>query len=245
MKKVLLLLLYALFASLSTNAQDASFIFTCDRDASERLFNSTETVFRLDIGEKARFFTIDGMEVKDYNINYKQIDGSRMFFFFEDADGHQGCVSVAMDVNSVGIIDKTIQDDAFMLKLDLNKTRAYNAKKHSNGISVKINKRIISGSWKATEVESDGEMIKLNNIGDEYELNFIFNSNGNYRQSGFVGDFTGIYSIDGDCIDVYSIYGDKYITFKVISISDDVATVIMRVDGDVNSYKFIVRKRDL
>lgn len=54
-----------------------------------------------------------------------------MFFFFDDAEGHQGTVSIAMDISVVGVIDKSIQDDAFLLKLDLDKTKAFNMKKHS------------------------------------------------------------------------------------------------------------------
>lgn len=131
MRKILILT-FLLFYIIIVYAQDASFICTCNKEISKKLLQSTDTIFRLDIGLSAKFITMNGDVVKSYAINSKQVDGGRMFFFFDDSEGHQGTVSVAMDVNTVGVIDKTIQDDAFILKLDLNKTKEFNDKKHSS-----------------------------------------------------------------------------------------------------------------
>lgn len=132
MKKILLLMAVAVCIMVTANAQDASFICTCNKEISKKLLQSTDTIFRLDIGESAKFITMDGNVVKSYAINSKQVNDGRMFFFFDDSEGHQGAVSVDMDVNAVGVVDKTIQDNAFMLKLDLGKTKEFNDKKHSS-----------------------------------------------------------------------------------------------------------------
>lgn len=245
MRKVLFLLTYAFSILMSVYAQDASFVFTCDKEISKKLFNSDDESFRLDIGSKARFFTLDEQEVRSYVINGKERDGLRMFFFFEDSNGNQGCVSVAMDVNSVAVIDKSIQKDAFMMKLDMDRTKAYNSLKHQSYNGANNNRSRIIGHWDATDIENNGDMIRLKDIGSGIKLSFVFDSGGDYKQYGFAGDFTGIYSVDGNIIDVYSVYGDKYITYRIISISNDDAIVAMRIESDSNIYKFKIRKRGI
>lgn len=131
MKKILFLMAALLFVITMANAQDASFICTCNKEISKKLLQSTDTVFRLDIGEMAKFITMDGNVVKSYLIGTKKREGSDMYFFFEDKEGNQGCVSIAMDINIVQVVDMTIQKDVFVLKLDLDKTKEFNAKKHS------------------------------------------------------------------------------------------------------------------
>lgn len=115
----------------TSNAQDASFICTCNKEISKKLLQSTDTIFRLDIGESAKFITMDGNVVKSYLIGTKRREGSDMYFFFEDKEGNQGCVSIAMDINIVQVVDMTIQKNPFVLKLDLNQAKEFNAKKHS------------------------------------------------------------------------------------------------------------------
>ena len=131
MKKILLLMAVAMCIMVTVNAQDASFICTCNKEISKKLLQSTDTIFRLDIGESAKFITMDEDVVKSYLIGTKRREGSDMYFFFEDKEGNQGCVSIAMDINIVQVVDMTIQKNPFILKLDLNKTKEFNDKKHS------------------------------------------------------------------------------------------------------------------
>lgn len=242
MKKILLLMAVVMCIMITANAQDASFICTCNKEISKKLLQSTDTIFRLDIGESAKFITMNGDVVKSYVINSKQREGGRMFFFFDDSEGHQGAVSIAMDVNSVGVIDKTIQSDAFMLKLDLNKTKEFNAKKHSDSNTFKYPMKNLHGTWEGLEIDVNGEMANLSDFGTQYQLSYTFTPNGTYKQSGFIGNFTGIYKTNGDYIDIYSVYGEKYIRFKVISITNDIAVITMNIDGDDKTYKFKIRK---
>ena len=48
MKKILFLMAALLFVITMANAQDASFICTCNKEISKKLLQSTDTVFRLD-----------------------------------------------------------------------------------------------------------------------------------------------------------------------------------------------------
>lgn len=242
MKKILFSIIALLMVITTANAQDASFICTCNKDISKKLLQSTDTIFRLDIGSSAKFITMGGNVVKSYEINSKQVNDGHMFFFFDDSEGHQGAVSVAMDVNSVGVIDKTIQNDAFMLKLDLDKTKEFNAKKHSSSNTFKYPLKNLHGTWEGLEIDVNGEMANLSDFGTQYQLSYTFTPNGTYKQSGFIGNFTGIYKINGDYINIYSVYGEKYIRFKVISITNDMAVITMNIDGDDKTYKFKIRK---
>lgn len=242
MKKILFLILVLLLTTIGVKAQSSSFICTCDKGISEKLFQSTDTIFHLEIGEDAKFVTMGGNVVKSYAINSKHREGVRMFFFFDDAEGHQGTVSIAMDVNSVGVIDKSIQDDAFLMKLDLDKTKEFNAKKHSGSSAFKYPIKLLHGTWEGVEIDVDGEMAKLADFGTQYQLSYTFTPNGTYKQSGFIGNFTGIYKTNGDYIDIYSVYGEKYIRFKVASIINDMAIITMNIDGDDKTYKFKIRK---
>lgn len=88
------------------------------------------------------------------------------------------------------------------------------------------------GTWEGTEIKTDDVTIDLTNwLWYEYDFSITFNSDGTYRGKGYFGNGTGTYKAQGDMIYTY-VSGEEYARYKVLSFSNNTATLIMYKDNE-------------
>lgn len=94
------------------------------------------------------------------------------------------------------------------------------------------------GTWIATSIIEKGRLIIVEDY-PQYKMSITFNKNGTFSGSGYLGNGSGTYKVNGKKIITY-VDGEVYIVYNVESLSSNIVNVTFKVGNekwDIYAYK--------
>lgn len=102
---------------------------------------------------------------------------------------------------------------------------------------------VLYGTWEGTEMKVKDKWIDLTNIFySQFAFSITFYSDGTYTGKGYFGNGNGTYKAEGDKIYTY-VDGEEYFVYKIKSLKDNKAELLMGVTGSDDWIEIKVEKQ--
>lgn len=99
------------------------------------------------------------------------------------------------------------------------------------------------GTWEGTGINVDGKWIDPTDwLYTKFAFSIKFNADGTYSGKGYFGNGSGTYKAEGNMIYTY-VSGEEYARYKVKSLSNNEAELVMSVEGSSETLELRVQKK--